>query len=315
MNIKIVYNSDSFKDKLPIFATKEFLQTKSSNFGWFVNDDFILPFYIDKRAIFSKLVFTTQSIVLDTNCNEKKFLDEVVKKSKDLNVDYISQPLANSLFQSIPTNSKYIEWGSYIIDLSKSEDEILKSMHSKHRNVIRKAKKDGVIVEENKDTQTIFDNIKETMIRQNRAYPSMRELEKMKPFSKFYVAIKDNIVQGCAVLPYNKYGSLYLYGGSISKPYTGSLNLMHYQAMCNLKKEGVKQYDFMGARANVEKNSKLEGIQRFKSRFGGDLRRGYLWKYELNPLKVKLIYTLQTIKAKINNKEYLGDAIDQESKV
>jgi lipid II:glycine glycyltransferase (peptidoglycan interpeptide bridge formation enzyme) len=315
LNIKIVYNSDSFKDKLPIFATKEFLQTKPSNFGWFVNDDFILPFYIDKRAIFSKLVFTSQTIVLNPNSNENFFLDEVVKKSKDLNVDYISQPLANSLFQSTPTNSQYIEWGSYIIDLSKSEDEILKSMHSKHRNVIRKAKKDGVIIKDTKDIQIIFDNIKETMLRLNRAYPSMTELEKMKPFSKFYIAIKDNIIQGCAVLPYNKYGAFYLYGGSISRPYTGSLNLMHYKAMCDLKNEGVKQYDFMGARPNVEKNSKLEGIQRFKSRFGGELHRGYLWKYELNPLKVKLIYTLQTIKAKINNNVYLGDAIDQENRV
>jgi lipid II:glycine glycyltransferase (peptidoglycan interpeptide bridge formation enzyme) len=314
LNIKIVYNSNSFKDILPIFATKEFLETKSSNFGWFINNDFILPFYIDKRSIFSKLVFTSQSIVLNPNSNEKDFLNEVVKKSKDLRVDYISQPLANSLFQSTPINSKYIEWGSYIVYLSKSEDEILKNMHSKHRNVIRKAKKDGVVIKETQDTQVVFNNIKETMLRQNRAYPSIMELEKIKPFSKFYIAVKDDVIQGSAILPYNKYGAIYLYGGSISRPYTGSLNFMHYQAMCDLKKEGVKQYDFMGARPNVEKNSKLEGIQRFKSRFGGELQKGYLWKYELNPFKVKLIYLLQTIKAKMNNREYLGDAIDQERK-
>lgn len=312
--MEIVYNSDNFEDKLPVFATKEFLETKSANFGWFVNDSFILPFYIDKRFIFSKLVFTHQSIKLDENGNEKKFLNEVVKKAKYLNIDYIAQPLANVLFKDIPDNSKYIKWGSYIVDLSKSEEEILKNMHSKHRNVIRKAQKDGVIIKETKDTEVIFNNIKETMLRQNRPYPSKEELEKLKPFSKFYIAIKDDKVQGCAVLPYNKYGSVYLYGGSIEKPYTGSLNLLHYKAMCDLKKEGVMKYDFMGARLNVEKNSKLEGIQRFKSRFGGELHKGYLWKYEFKPIKVKLIYALQTLKAKLNNRKYLGDAIDQESK-
>jgi len=311
LSIKIVKSSDSFKEYLPIFGTKEFLESKSDNYGWFVSNSFILPFFIDKRAIFSKLVFTTNSIVLEDD-NEELFLDEVIVKSKELAVDLIAQPLASSIFSKKPKNSKYIEWGTYVVDLTQSEDDILKNMHSKHRNVIRKAIKDDVIIEQCTDIDIIYNILKNTMLRQNRAYASKEELNMLKPFSKFYIAKKDSIIQGCAILPFNHNGAYYLYGGSISRPYTGSLNYLHYYAMLEFKKLGVTRYDFMGARPNVEKGSKLEGIQRFKSRFGGELKKGYLWKYELKPIKVELINIIQKIRFRIKSKEYLGDAIEQE---
>lgn len=314
MKIKIVKSDKLINQYLPIFATKEFLETKSNNFGWFVSEDFILPFYIDKRSIFSKLVFTTQTIVLNENSDEKEFLYSVIEKTRELNLDFIAQPMANVLFRLAPKNSKYIKWGSYVVDLTISEEELLKNMHSKHRNVIRKAIKDGVVVEETENISLIYENLKETMQRQNRAYPSLEELEKIKNLVKFYISKKDDIIQGCAVLPYNRFGAYYLYGGSIARPYTGALNYLHYYAMLDMKKNGVKKYDFMGARLNVEKGSKLEGIQRFKSRFGGELKEGYLWKYEYKPLKIKLIDIIQKIRYKLQGRVYLGDAIEQESK-
>jgi len=310
LNIKIVRDSKVFNKYLPIFATDEFLSSKSDNYGWFINDSFILPFYIDRRAIFSKLVFTTNTINLNSG-DEQKFLSQIIIKAKELNIDSIAQPLASAVFKVFPKDSKYIGWGSWIVDLTQSEDEILRSMHSKHRNVIKKALRDGVTIEES-NIDTIFENLKETMLRQNRVYPSKDELNSLKLFSKFYIAKKNGVVQGCAVLPFNKQGAYYLYGGSIARPYTGSLNYMHYYAMLELKKLGISKYDFMGARPNVEKGSKLEGIQRFKSRFGGELKEGYLWKYELNPLKTSLINSIQKIRFKLKSKTYLGDAIEQE---
>jgi len=51
--INIIYNDNDLEDKLPIFGSKEFLKIKSKNFGWFIDNDFILPFYIDRKGIFS----------------------------------------------------------------------------------------------------------------------------------------------------------------------------------------------------------------------------------------------------------------------
>ena len=314
VEIKIVKEDINLNKQLPIFATKDFLQTKSKEYGWFVGKEAILPFYIDRRAIFSKLVFTNETIVLGNNIDEATFLDEVIKKVKSLKVDMISQPLASAVFRTIPKESKSIEWGSYVIDLTQSEDKILQNMHSKHRNVVRKAIRDGVEVKETQDIKIVYENLKETMLRLNRGYPSIEELERVKNFSKFYIALKDGVVQGSCVLPYNKHGAYYLYGGSIERPYTGSLNYMHYFAMLELKKEGIKEYDFMGARVEVKKGSKLEGIQRFKSRFGGELKRGYLWKHIYSPYKVNMIYAIQKLRYRLKGQLYLGDAIDQESK-
>ena len=315
MKIEIVKIDTEFKKHLPIFATKDFLKTKSKEYGWFVSKEAILPFYIDRRAIFSKLVFTNETIFLNDNIDEATFLDEVIKKAKSLKVDMISQPLASAVFRTVPKDAQSIEWGSYVVDLTQSEDKILQNMHSKHRNVVRKAIRDGGIeVKETQDIKIVYENLKETMQRLNRGYPSIEELERVKNFSKFYIALKDGVVQGSCVLPYNHHGAFYLYGGSIARPYTGSLNYMHYFAMLELKKEGVKEYDFMGARVEVEKGSKLEGIQRFKSRFGGELKRGYLWKHIYSPYKVNMIYAIQKLRYRLKGQLYLGDAIDQESK-
>ena len=312
--IEIVQNDDAFKEYLPIFATKQFLSTKSQEYGWFASKETVLPFYIDRRGGFSKLVFTNETIFLGARINEITFLNGVVDKAKSLHIDMIAQPLANAVFSNVPLDTKHIKWGSYVVDLLQSEEALLQNMHAKHRNVIRKAIKDGIEIQETEDIGLVFENLKETMQRQNKAFPSLNELEKLKKFSKFFIALKDGKIQGSAVLPYNIQGAFYLYGGSIVRPYSGSLNYMHYFAMLQLKKEGVKAYDFMGARIDVEPGSKLEGIQRFKSRFGGELKRGYLWKYYYHPTKVSLMYFIQRIRFNLKGKDYLGDAIDQESR-
>ena len=177
LKIEIVEIDTEFKKDLPIFATKEFLQTRSKEYGWFVSKEAILPFYIDRRAIFSKLVFTNETIFLSNNIDEAIFLDEVIKKAKSLKVDMISQPLASAVFESVPKEAQTIEWGSYVIDLIQSEDKILQNMHSKHRNVVRKAIKDGVEIKEMQDVKIVYENLKETMQRLNRGYPSLEELE------------------------------------------------------------------------------------------------------------------------------------------
>ena len=79
-----------------------------------------------------------------------------------------------------------------------------------------------------------------------------------------------------------------------------------------MKKRGVKWYDFVGARINPSPGSKVEGIQRFKSRFGGELKEGFLWKKNYNKIKSSFysiaLYSYGKIK-KINVK----DIIDQEN--
>jgi lipid II:glycine glycyltransferase (peptidoglycan interpeptide bridge formation enzyme) len=99
------------------------------------------------------------------------------------------------------------------------------------------------------------------------------------------VAEHQGEVQGSIVLPFSKNTAYYVYGGSIPKPVTGAMNLLHWEAIRQFREFGTKHYDFVGVRINPEKGSKQEGLMMFKQRFGGNLLQGYMWKYSLNRFK------------------------------
>ena len=79
-----------------------------------------------------------------------------------------------------------------------------------------------------------------------------------------------------------------------------------------LKKRGVKKYDFVGARLSDVSGTKLAGIQKFKKRFGGELKRGYLWKKDINLMKCKLFDLALKVKLKLKGVSMPKDIIDQE---
>ena len=60
--------------------------------------------------------------------------------------------------------------------------------------------------------------------------------------------------------------------------------------------------------------SKLEGIQRFKERFGGELKKGFIWKYPVNGLKYFLFQIFTRVFYLIKFQKYEGDIIEQERK-
>ena len=323
---EIILNNENaivnIKDKLPILATKEYLNYKSNNYGWFLSDNFILPFYLTKKIIFKRLFFTTEVIYLEEASlkEEKYFLNEVINISRLKKIDIIDVPQTNAIFNTYPDNSIYANFGTYRVDLSLSEEELFKNLHPKNRNKIRKAMKDKIIIKNgNKYIRECYDIIRRTYLRQNKNFISYEEFEGLKIFLKenvsFYVALKANEIQGCAVLLWNiGHSCYYLFGGSINSLHSGSINYLHWQAILDMKKNNVKWYDFYGARINPEKGSKLEGIQRFKQRFGGKLKIGYLWKYSINPFKAFLLRIIFRFYCLLKRRKYMSDIIDQERK-
>jgi hypothetical protein len=320
----LIKNNYQYDSVISIFATKDYLSSKSEDYGWFVDKNFIIPYYVNKKLFFKYIIFPSETIYLNNNLhkdNEKIFLNEVIldiKKSLPY-IDFIVQPPTNVVFDTFPDNSIHCEFGSYQIDLTRDEDVLFSNLHSKHRNVIKKAMKDGVIIKKGADFKNeAFKLVQDTMLRQSMNAPSQdtfdNEVEKINGNLEFYIAIKDEKVQGSAIIYWNENGAYYVHGGSCENPYGGSLNLMHWEIIKDMKSRGVKLYDFVGARIKPKEGSKLEGIQRFKSRFGATMKTGYLWKYPIKPLKYRLFEFLKKINAKVKNKPYIGDIIDQESK-
>lgn len=320
--MEIIKSEFEIKDFLPIFATEAFLKTKSERYGWFYEAPCILPFYIDKKLIFQRLILPNETVYIGPAPSiesEQAFLGRVLEIARTLGVHFIAQPPTNVVFRTYPEGSTEAPFGSYQVDLSLDEETLFKNLHSKHRNVIRKAQRDGVeIIRGAEHWQECFEVLKETFVRQNMAYPSLEDIKTLKEELHenlaFYMTRKDGVTQGVAIIPWNIHGAYYLYGGSISQPYGGSLNLMHWQIMLDMKGKGVKLYDFVGARLNPPPESKFAGLQMFKERFGAVMKKGFLWKYPVNPGIYRLYQMVQSGRALLRGKKPEGDVIDQERK-
>ncbi len=319
LNIELLSFEPKSKTNLPIFAKESYLKCKSSHYGWFVSKKFILPFIIDKEAIFSRMIFTYSLIPTHKDVlieDEKNFLDEIVRivKTKKL-CDVIYKAQAYVVFNTYPANSEFIDWGTYTVVLGDCEEKLLNNFHGKHRNVIKKSIKEGVKVETTNDVNLIYNNIRETLERQSVIfYPSLEYLEsivKNIPDNvAFFVAKKEGKLQGTAVIIYDKNSGYYMYGGSAPRPFTGSINLLQYEVMKFLMNKGIKVYDLVGARINVKEGSKYEGIQRFKSRFGAKLVQGVSFRVIIKPFKFWLFDLLLKLYGKIKGFNYV-DPIEQ----
>jgi hypothetical protein len=307
---------------LPVFATEAFLAARSSNYGWFATEDFALPFIIDSRLGLKRLVFTTETIPLRGHVQtelELTFLNQVItmcSRSTGIRVDFIATPQKNAVFRTVPCGTECIDWGSYIVDLTKPEPDIFAAFHSKHRNVIRKAETEGVVISTTNDIATVQRCLKDTMSRQHLLFfPSLSYLLELKRHLgeriTFYTATRESTLQGVAVVVHNHVGAFYYYGGSVEHPFTGSLNFMQYEIIKDLKYKGIPVYDLMGARLDTGGDPKVEGIQRFKSRFASGMRTGYSFRQIIHPIRYRLFVSAVKAYFVLRGSRYNGDVIDQ----
>jgi len=303
------------------FYNEAYLNTQSSENGVLEFEGFEVAYYIQRKGIFSKLSFTSGVIspsgeAIDLS-DHARVVSGLIEQAKKLDVDYIAQPMAHVFFDSIPEGAIGVKWSSPVISLCGDSEDILAAMHKKHRNVIRKAEKSNIVVDFDAAIEDVHRMILGTMEKQNRGSVSLSVLKELKDQCKnvlFVTCRVDNALQGVAVIPYDQDKGYYLYGGSCSKTMPGALNYMHYRIMLELKSMKIKSYDMMGYRLAGTEDVKIQGIQRFKVRFGADLEEGYTWKYILKPRNYRLQVCLLKLMGFLRRRPYLGDVIDQGNK-
>lgn len=319
--LEIITTDKGVAGALPIVGEESYLKCKSPRYGWFRSGDLVLPFIVERRALFDRLVFTHQTISLNGECSqadEYEFLNQVVLAARDMDVDFIYQPQATAVFPVTPQGAVYARFGTYIVNLEVPVEKLWANLHGKHRNVIKKAQEAGVEISEGPQNLAIcYELIHSTMKRNKKLSVSLGELERFKENlaenASFYVASKDNVAQGVAFIAWNAgHTAYYLHGGTCDSPFGGAMNLLHWKAMTDMKARGVKEYDFVGARVNPQPGSKLETIQRFKERFGATMREGYLWKYPLKPMHYAAYQLFARANSLLHGAIYKGDIIDEE---
>lgn len=187
------------------------------------------------------------------------------------------RPAAHPLF------TKY----SFILDLTKSEEELLKAMHPKTRYNIKVAIKHGVeIIQDNSD-KAFEDYLKlteETTKRQNfyahtqkyhrlmwetlRSAQGKLDVNKLTAYL-FLARYKEQTLVAWILFVY-KDTLYYPYGASSSlHRETMASNLMMWETIKFGKKLGLKKFDMWGALDNnPDKNDPWYGFHRFKEGYG-----------------------------------------------
>lgn len=288
---------------------------------FFFNDTFLWVVFVNKKLIFVNALLPTEPVKIrdGKNGDLKKFLNEASRIMKEkLKLHWIGPVQNQAIFESKPDECVAIPFGNFVVDLSLDEEQLWNNVHSKHRNVIRKAEKDGLTLRSGNtidmiDEYLVMDAL--TWARSNKkSYTKDAVLELIQNCREnitIYIVDKSGVNQGGAIFFYNKVMSYYLYGASIDKPSPGAMNFLHWNAMLDMKKTGVKNYSFVGCRINEDYDSKYHTIQRFKERFGGELIEGYMFKCIYNRNMYMLFRLLKNIKSG-NKFNTPMDIIDQE---
>ncbi len=171
-----------------------------------------------------------------------------------------------------------------VIDISKSEDEILAQMKQKGRYNLRLAQRHDVKVESQNSKVTIesqkikdfYSLYTETVKREKITGRTADYFQKMvdnfadTDYLEIFLATYQNKPVAAALVSYFDSVASYLYGGSsrehreVMAPY-----LMHWKIIQKAKERGCKSYDLLG-RSAPEKQGKWSGVTKFKEQFGGE---------------------------------------------
>lgn len=209
----------------------------------------------------------------------KKEVEKLAKENGDLYLR-VEPGLFDTDAQSLggkPAKESYLPENTLMIDLSKSEEDILKQMHQKGRYNIKQAEKAGVYVLKSKfqEFEDFYALLEETAQRDgfkihDKRYYS-RFLETLGDWSHLYLAHVDHeIIGGILVTHFGKTATYY-FGASTTRhkekmaPYA-----LQWFAMREAKQEGMTHYDFLGIAPENETDHVLAGVTQFKTRFGGE---------------------------------------------
>jgi lipid II:glycine glycyltransferase (peptidoglycan interpeptide bridge formation enzyme) len=165
---------------------------------------------------------------------------------------------------------------SLVIDITKSEDQILAQMKPKGRYNIKIAEKHGVIVSPSTDVDAFYQLLSKTGNRDGFSLHPKTYYQKMigslgDNVQLLLAKYQNKIVAGGIFVYLDEWG-IYYYGASdyqcrnIMAPY-----LVQWEAIKEAKKRGCRHYDFLGIAPENQPKHPWAGVTEFKKKFGGKI--------------------------------------------
>ena len=199
-----------------------------------------------------------------------------------------------------------------ILDLTKSEEEILKNASQGFRRKLRKAEKAEITVETSKDPKIVKSFYKIELAHAARqGFVAFSEDFLKKQFEAFakndevimYTAKKDNEILAMNFMIFYGNECSYHYGTStdLGTKYSAA-PLLHMEAMKEARSRGIERYNLWGIVGLEEKNHRFYGVSEFKRSFGCEELK-YLPAHDLilNKPKYLLTKVVETARKKIRH--------------
>ncbi|MDO8618507.1 MAG: peptidoglycan bridge formation glycyltransferase FemA/FemB family protein [Candidatus Daviesbacteria bacterium] len=245
--------------------------------------------YLPKGPFSDKeLAKALKKIGQENNCAFIKIEPDIeISNVKSIHPPLGSQMSNDFILSPKPLFTKY----NFVVDLTKSEDELLKSFHQKTRYNIRVAEKHGVKViatTADKDFESYLKLYFETTLRQgyhghNKDYHrKVWQTLKASNMAQLLIASFENEPLTTWLLLNFKDTLYYPYGGSSkTHPEVMANNLVAWEAIKLGKKMGLKKFDMWGALGpNADSKDPWFGFHKFKQGYGGELVE-YIGTYDL----------------------------------
>jgi lipid II:glycine glycyltransferase (peptidoglycan interpeptide bridge formation enzyme) len=215
-------------------------------------------------------VFQIRNTCLPAGTAKYEIRDESENRNKKF--ESIVDTLKNSGFKEDGRQEQPIR--TVVMDLTKSEEEILAEMKSKHRQYIRKAERKGVTIEKGNDESIndfcrIIEQIikeKNYVMHESDYYRKVWKLFREDNLVEMFIAKLKGEVVGTYMLLFSKDGVYEMYGGCNSLGNKNLVNyLMKWETIKYSKSIGKKYYDQWGA------EFAHPGLVQFKEGFGGQV--------------------------------------------
>ena len=278
-------------------------------------------FLIDSNEIYASIIEHKLPIVgkyFYIPRGPEKFSDEILKLAKENKAGWIRfDPVNEEILNKIKTWTLDVQVRKaphdmqpreiFVINITKSEEELLANMKSKTRYNIKLAQKHGIKISNDKNKEHIDEFLRLVKIMAKRqgiaVHPDeyYRKMVENIPTEnlKLYAAEYDGkIIAAIIAVFYNKTAA-YLHGASDDKyknlmaPY-----LLQWQAIKDAKAAGCEKYDFGGIKTGG--NNSWAGITKFKLGFSPNTKLiEFPGSYDIivNPIKYSAYRIIQKIKS------------------
>lgn len=241
------------------------------------------------------------------NCIAINFDVPNVTKSSEDSVKVLHELEEHCIKAPRDTFARY----NILLDISKSEAELLKNMHNKHRYNLGLSQRKGVIVKKGEtleDFEVFYKLLLDTSIRQKyfihpkAYYQKIWELLHPSGFCKILTGYYDGEPLASWML--------FVYDGVLYYPYGGSSEinknvfastLVAWESIRLGKEEGCTTFDMWGAAKDPnDTKDPWHGFTNFKLRFGGEFVE-YIDSYDfvVNKLVYRLFNLVQGIRWKL----------------